>query len=361
MTTLFVTHPLGAPPAGGRAMLSRMTHDALQDLHYGRLAVTELSPERARGADKLAAMRGHIDGVGDATLAGIVDRVRAEGIRLVVLDGSNLGEVARMVKAQCPGVRVATFFHNVEARFFLGSLRQERSLHAAGVLVANYLAERKACRWSDLLVCLTPRDADLVRRLYGRADAQVCPMAVSDARPDPPPAPSRRPPYALFVGGTFYANREGIRWFVENVAPRIPMTTCIVGRGFEGLRAQLERPGKVEVVGEAEDLAPWYAGARVVVAPIFDGSGMKTKVAEALMFGKAVVGTPDAFAGYEALQGQAGPTCRTADEFVDALTQLASAGAPPFDARLRALYEQHHSAAAYRARLGAILGHGGAA
>ena len=40
------------------------------------------------------------------------------------------------------------------------------------------------------------------------------------------------------------------------------------------------------VVGEVESLAQWYHDAYFVVAPIFDGSGMKTKVAEALMYGK---------------------------------------------------------------------------
>ena len=48
-------------------------------------------------------------------------------------------------------------------------------------------------------------------------------------------------------------------------------------------------------------LAPHLAaGAALVIAPIFDGSGMKTKVAEALMHGKHVVGTPEAFSGYAA-------------------------------------------------------------
>ena len=33
--------------------------------------------------------------------------------------------------------------------------------------------------------------------------------------------------------------------------------------------------------------------------PIFEGSGMKLKTCEALMFGKNIIGTPEAFAGYD--------------------------------------------------------------
>ena len=49
---------------------------------------------------------------------------------------------------------------------------------------------------------------------------------------------------------------------------------------------QLEIPGRVEVVGSVDDLGIWYVNSFFTIAPIFDGSGMKTKVAESLMFGK---------------------------------------------------------------------------
>lgn len=71
--------------------------------------------------------------------------------------------------------------------------------------------------------------------------------------------------------------------------PRIGLRICIVGHGVEEMRSRLERPGKVEVVGPVDGLDEWYLNARAVVAPIFDGSGMKTKIAEALMFGKRIV------------------------------------------------------------------------
>lgn len=36
-----------------------------------------------------------------------------------------------------------------------------------------------------------------------------------------------------------------------------------------------------------------------MVMPIFSGSGMKVKTAEALMYGKFLIGTKEAFEGYE--------------------------------------------------------------
>ena len=143
-------------------------------------------------------------------------------------------------------------------------------------------------------------------------------------------------------------------WFVKNVARRIDIRVCIVGKGMEEIRAELEIPGKVEVIGSVENLGEWYKQARFVIAPIFDGSGMKTKVAEALMHGKKVVGTPEAFSGYEAATG-AGWVCRTADDFVAAIQEAHQKIRFPFDPHLRATYMRNYSFEAAKGRIEKIL------
>ena len=80
----------------------------------------------------------------------------------------------------------------------------------------------------------------------------------------------------LFVGGGFYANRAGIRWFAREVAPAINLPTLVVGYGLDDLREELERSGNVQLIGAVESLEPWYLIAKAAIAPIFAGSGMKT-------------------------------------------------------------------------------------
>ncbi len=159
-----------------------------------------------------------------------------------------------------------------------------------------------------------------------------------------------------FVGGGFYANQSGIRWFVENVVPEVSMKTCIVGRGLEVLRGELERGGKVEVVGAVDQLGHWYRNAKVVIAPIFDGSGMKTKVAEALMYGKRIIGTREAFSGYEDIAEQVGWVCNTKEEFITAIRRVERMSYPQFEPSLRRIYEREHSFDAALDRLCRILG-----
>lgn len=356
---MLVTNTLEKSPSGGRQLLCKLNHDALAQIFGDRLVLFELPQVPLRGAAAaLAAFKGRIDGVTSASLSDALRAIRTNEVGLVFVDGSNLGGLVMAIKKNYPTVQVCTFFHNVEARFFLGAFKQFKTPRALAVLLANYLAERKSVRYSDKIICLNQRDSRQLDRLYGRAATHIAPMALQDKLPNDRAAGdgAQGERYALFVGGGFYANRAGIAWYAKNVAPRILFKTIIVGRGLEDLRDQLEATGNVELVGEVASLAPWYLNSHVVIAPIFDGSGMKTKVAEALMFGKKVIGTPEAFSGYEEHAAVAGWVCFSADDFVAAITRAEAELSKPFDEELRALYERNYSFEAARNRLAGILG-----
>ena len=355
---MLVTNNLRNLPLGGRELLCKLNHDALREIYDDRLVVFELCRRRLRDLKSIVdAFRGNIDGLDDVVIGNVLQIIQEKNVEKIFVDGSNLGNFVKLAKLQFPQVQICTFFHNVEARFFLGSLKQTRSVHALAVLVVIYLAERKAVRYSDKLICLSERDSKLLEKVYGRASTHVSPMALEDKMPvdvgqNVKPMTEK---FALFVGGTFYANRAGIAWFVEHVVPRIHVKICIVGRGFEALRQELEVDGKVEVVGAVDHLADWYRDAHFVIAPIFDGSGMKTKVAEALMYGKKIIGTPEAFSGYEGIAQKAGWVCATATEFVTAISDAEKEVTQSFYPVLRMLYEEKYSFAASVTRLAAIL------
>ena len=353
---LLVTNHSRAAALGGRGLLSRLHRNAMQDIFGDDLVVLELISKPISGA--LVAVRsflGEIDGIDRASVTKLFDLISTHKINQVFIDGSNLGEVARLIKRHFPMIQIVTFFHNVEARFFLGAMRQERSVRALAILLANYLAERKAVRYSDKIVSLSERDSQLLGSLYGRCATHCAPMALHDQFADSELLAIPNTKFILFVGSAFYANQAGIIWYAKEVAPRLKIKTYVVGHGLEKLNASLELSGSIEVVGSVPSLTHWYQQAHVVVAPIFDGSGMKTKVAEALMYGKRVIGTPEAFSGYQEIMPAAGVVCRTAEEFVSALQHSLDKPFCAMDGQLRALYEKHYSFAAARSRLQKIL------
>jgi hypothetical protein len=59
-----------------------------------------------------------------------------------------------------------------------------------------------------------------------------------------------------------------------------------------------------------------YKQSEFVIAPIFSGSGMKTKLAEATSYGKTVFATSHALIGYENLSENFAISCNNEKEFL---------------------------------------------
>jgi glycosyltransferase involved in cell wall biosynthesis len=355
---LLLTNQLEVTPVGGRQMLCKLNNDVLADIYGDQLLVKELAKKPSKNAKSiLNAFKGHIDGVNSAVIDEIFQTISTNGVSRLFIDGSNFGEIVKQVKKKFPHVRIYTFFHNVEARFFWGSFNQTKSIHTLAVFIINYLAENKSVKSSDELICLSERDSLLLGKFYGRQSTHISSMALRDqlVKETLETIKPLKYKFALFVGGDFYANRVGISWFVKNVAPKIDFKVCIVGKGLERYKDELEIVDNVQVIGAVDSLAEWYLNAHFVIAPIFDGSGMKTKVAEALMYGKKVIGTAEAFSGYEEVADRAGVVCNAADEFIRAIADTNKMDLPDFDQDLRDIYEKKYSFEAAKERFMNIL------
>ena len=336
---------------GGREQLSGLLMESLRVVSEDQLEVYRM-PHDDKPARLHERIMGRIDGVTSAVEKDLVSRLKDKPPDCVFIDGSNLGRIVRLLKNANDTVPIVTFYHNVEARFFFDAFRASPSLRALGVLVANIIAERWATRYSDHRIMLNNRDSHQLAKLYGREGTELLPMVVPDFY-DPTAVKSDRPlveQYALFVGGAFYANVEGLAWFAENVALRSPILTVVIGRGMEAYRSRLEQWGGVRVVGSVDDLAPWYAHAQIIVAPILSGSGMKTKTAEAFMHGKPIAGTKEAFEGYRMDITDAVVLCETPEDFLQALEDVNNSEAD-FKPELRSEYIMTHSEKAMQTRL----------
>ena len=359
MSRLLFVGPDHGGSIGGREQLSRLHGRALQETLGDTYDSIFLPRSSLRGVKAIiAALTGRIDGVDAAAKQRIMEHITKYEIDRVWINGSNLGALASSIKRQFPRVRVITFFHNVEPRFFIGALKQRYSVRTIGIIIATFLAERLGVRASDQLVMLNERDSHLSERLYGRAATDLLPMSIEEPAggtgecSDSPMMEN----YLLFVGGGFYANQAGILWFAQHVAPRLAIPTLIVGRGLEPLRSIISSVPNIVLVGEVNDLGPYYRHATAVVAPIFDGSGMKTKVAEALMYGKRIAGTAEAFIGYEDVVASAGWQCSSADDFVFVLSDVAALGLPLFDPAIRLRFEELYSYGSACRRIATIIG-----
>lgn len=85
-------------------------------------------------------------------------------------------------------------------------------------------------------------------------------------------------------------------------------------------------------------MAPYFYNAELYIAPIFDGAGMKVKVAEAMSYALPVVGTSHAFEGYVIQHGNNSYIADTIDAFEKSILDYYHLdGKQRYDMRLSSL------------------------
>jgi glycosyltransferase involved in cell wall biosynthesis len=157
----------------------------------------------------------------------------------------------------------------------------------------------------DHVVTASTTDAVALGARLGLAEVTPVTNAV---RPPPEIDETAGPHDLLFVGNLSYRpNIDAARWFCREVLPLLDgVTIALVGGAPDPSIRALAADPRVKVAADVADVTPWYAGARVVVAPLLAGGGTRTKVAEAFAHRRPVVATPIAVEGL-AWNGADGP------------------------------------------------------
>ena len=114
----------------------------------------------------------------------------------------------------------------------------------------------------------------------------------------------------VFTGAMdYWPNVDAVTWFTESALPSIRKqhpgaVFYIVGSRPTAAVSALARLDGVRVTGTVPDVRPYLAHAAVVVAPLRVARGIQNKVLEAMAMGRAVVATPEAFEGIDAVVQQ---------------------------------------------------------
>ena len=248
----------------------------------------------------------------------IIEKIKAENFNYVFLEGTINGHFAKRLFRE--GIEFITFAHNVET-----TLYKDRLLSTCynPIELIKYCSvkynEKKTIRCCSKLVVLTKRDAESFNDKFGRKADAIIPISFKPIISNSS-LMCEGDIFCLFVGSNFFPNIEGMNWFIKNVAPYIKMNVKVVGTCCNGLEPiPYELKDKVEYLGLVEDLELLYRNASIVIAPIFKGSGMKTKTIEAMSYAKTIIGTDECFQGVECEYSEIGALCNTAAEFIDAI------------------------------------------
>ena len=256
---------------------------------------------------------------------------------LVFFDGSIYGKLIDVVKS----CKTVVFYHNCEFDFNEVRFGAKPSLKK---FVYKYLIkkeEQHITKTANYRITFSERDADRISGLYGKKVESIIPLGIEDKYQETELIEAEKT--CLLLGAICEANIEGYGWFVNNVSPKLNCTTIIAGKGFEKYR-ELWESDKVIVKGYVDNLSDEYARATCVAIPLFSGGGMKVKTVEALMFGKTIFGTSEAFSGFDFDLKDVAYLCNDEIEFVDSInTYLSNKQETSFNLKARQVYKDKYS------------------
>ena len=200
-------------------------------------------------------------------------------------------------------------FHNVEYDYYYNVYQ-----HSGGLInkIKSYIAfyyEKEIAKHADILIPITEKDSNRIKSLYPVAANKIFvnPVCVTDVLQDSSIKTKELPnKYYLATGSLWYGpNADGIMWFIDNVWNVLinnnAMDDCYLlvagGKPNLNLKEKIKVSSKVILVDTPKTMDPYFRNAYAYIAPIFNGAGMKVKVAEALSYGLNVYGTKHAFIG----------------------------------------------------------------
>lgn len=230
-------------------------------------------------------------------------KIEVENIEFIFFDSTLFGSIAKKIKQKFPNIKIIIFSHNVELISSWHSFKYDFSIKKVYLLIFAYINEKRSCSYSDYLIGISSYDTKLYSRFFKSKFNCIIPVTLSDKYKTPilfeEPIKNAQIKI-LFIGSNFYPNVHGIEWFIENVFNNIFAELTIVGSGMAALADKYTNLKKnLHFYDYVDDLSFYYNDTNIVISPIFIGSGMKVKVAEALMYGKTILGTSLSFQGYD--------------------------------------------------------------
>jgi sugar transferase (PEP-CTERM/EpsH1 system associated) len=194
--------------------------------------------------------------------------------------------------------------------------------------------ERQVARDYDASLFVSAPEADLFRQLAPESIAKIGHFNNGVDTDYFTPDAGHATPYAageralVFTGAMdYWPNVDAVQWFCDEVFPtlrqRFPdLHFYIVGsRPNAAVQALAQRPG-VTVTGTVPDVRPYIAHAAVAVAPLRIARGIQNKVLEAMAMARAVVVSPQALEGIDAIPGTELVLAEDAAAFADAVGVL---------------------------------------
>ena len=314
---LLITHGWKKDHFGGRQQYSKCLIESLNKNKYNDLEIYNINPYiKQNFNDKFFSLK--TDYLSNVDISNIMKIIKKNETKIIIIDCSSMGVLCKKIKFFNKNIKIMIIHHHIECSFFVKLFYNSKNIKNLFIAFKMYINEYLSTKYSNKQIFFTKKDLSSAKFLFKSKNPEVLPVAQTAAGNYDNINNNFKlhKPYMLFVGGAgLLPNSIGILWFIKKVLPKIDLSLVVVGTGYEELVKKEFK--KVNFLGKVNDLSSLYENSEFVIAPIFSGSGMKTKVAQSAGYGKTIFATNEAIIGYEEFEGKIFIKCQNDLEFID--------------------------------------------
>jgi GT2 family glycosyltransferase/glycosyltransferase involved in cell wall biosynthesis len=180
-------------------------------------------------------------------------------------------------------------------------------------------------RLADATLVVSPVEKSILEKECPGIEVRIIPTIYNVPQTDPPGMERRCK--IVFIGGFEHPpNRDAVLYFAREILPlirsQVPDAVFqVIGSDPPPQVLDLASE-EIEVLGYIPDVAPYFDRARVAVAPLRYGAGVKGKVNQSMSLGVPTVVTPIAAEGMYLVHGENALIAEDERSFADAVVRL---------------------------------------
>lgn len=298
-------------------------------------------------------LEGNINFISNSIISKLCEIISDNNITIIFSEESDLGNLFKKVKKLFLQVEIVCFFHDISADLFRRRISHTSKWKLHYILECKrVISQEKTCqKYADQKWVFNEEDSKRFFNYYGYYPDKMIPLSstppVCDNKYQSIITGEKSRKNILFVCSKYYVNIEGFTWFYNNVLPSLDKIyhIQIVGEGAKQL-SSLIKVDDVEVIGEVETITPYYENADIVIAPVFDGGGMKVKTIEAISFAKCIISTSESLNGYwevvpDNIKNNLIYRCNTAEEWIEACNALINRSVKKYNEEIFDMFEKY--------------------
>ena len=260
----------------------------------------------------------------------IISSLKGNTFDIVLLEGLSMAIYIPVIQSYT-SAKIIMRAHNIEYKIWEGLAGDKK-----GMLNKRYLKiisyrlkhfEHRQLNLYDGLVPITENDAVHYEKMGYKGPFQIVPFGL-DLENYPDPDKESESKDLVFLGALDWnPNIDGLKWFLKEVWPQIhkeypDLHFHIGGRNpSKRLLPLLDIPG-IKYYGEVEDTNSFMAKGRLLVVPLFSGSGMRVKIIEGLARKKCIITTPKGSEGIPAEDGKHLLIASSPEKFIEQIKRV---------------------------------------